>query len=120
MKTIATLAIALLCTTAQAQYTGTEMLADLREGGLGYIKAGKYAQGVIEGATLAQMVAESPRIFCLPRDLSTARVIEIVRRRLEDEPLIDRHQPAVGFVILAAGKEWPCKLQARNKAGGNL
>lgn len=116
MKKKITLAACLLASAAQA-YSGAEMLNDLRMGGLGYVKAGHFVQGVMGGSTITHYVTETPKFVCVPDATTASRVIEIVRRRLEDEPTKDLQQSAAGFVLLAARNEWPCRPAAKGAKG---
>lgn len=108
-KTALFLAAVLLSAHASAQYSGAEMLKDLRAGGTGYVKAAQYTRGIMDGLMLGAHIADTPQVVCPPNDVTTGRATEIVRRRLEDTPSKELTDPAAGFIVLAAFKEWPCQ-----------
>ncbi len=67
-----------------------------------------YIAGIVDFHTVATTVESLPvDMFCLPKNISTARVIRDVTRYLEDNPE-KLHDLAGYLVILALSEAYPC------------
>ena len=127
MKTFSALLVAvfvLAAATVSAKssnyvFTGKDMYESCTQAVTGLDKTGDYDDhrfgvcagyiaGIIDFHTVATTVESLPLdMFCLPRNISTARVIRVVTRYLADNP--DRHQDLAAYlVILALREAYPC------------
>lgn len=97
---------------AATNYTGNEMLDDLRSlAPARELNAHRYIQGVVDMHVI-ERGAEKDRPYsrkyaCLPAEITAGQVLDLVRLELERNPAA-RHHGAAFFVLGALLKAYPC------------
>jgi hypothetical protein len=74
-----------------------------------------FIYGVYEGLQMASEAAKDKTHFCLPDDVSSAFMVEMVKERMREDLAKypeDAKMPAVSFVGAAFAHEFPCKNQS--------
>lgn len=97
---------------AATNYTGNELLEDLRsQAPPRELNAHRYIQGVVDMEVIERGGEKrrpySHKYACLPAEVTAGQVLDLVRLELEQNPAA-RHNGAVFFVLGALIKAYPC------------
>lgn len=97
---------------AATNYTGNEMLDDLRSRvPARELNAHRYIQGVVDMEVIERGAEKrrpySHKYACVPADVTAGQVLDLVRIELEQNPA-SRHHGAVFFVLGGLLKAYPC------------
>jgi hypothetical protein len=90
--------------------TGNELLKDCKSKGASGLFCLGFVRGLAEGLTLWRSFAPESAITCIPAEVTTGQLKDVVVKWLADNPKV-RHLGADALVVRAFRVTWPCEQQ---------